>query len=57
MSIVIKPSPDIIITGEWLKSENDECLYNLQKAGFYARAVISHDHTSNNRAFKLAWLL
>ena len=54
MSFVIKPSPHIIITGEWLKSENDECLYNLQKAGFYARAVISYDHTCNVRAFKLA---
>ena len=53
MSFVIKPSPDLIITGEWLKSENDECLYYLQKAGFYVRTVISHDHTSDVRAFKL----
>ena len=49
----IKSSPDITITGEWLKSEIDECLYNLQKAGFYVRTVISDDHASNVRAFKL----
>ena len=27
-------------------SEIDECLYHLQKAGFYVRAVISDDHAS-----------
>ena len=51
--LVIKLSPDIAITGEWLKSEIDESLYYLQKAGFYVPAVIIDDHPSNVRAFKL----
>ena len=50
---VIKSSPDITITGEWLKSEIDECLHHLQRAGFYVRAVISDDDASNVRIFKL----
>ena len=50
---VTKSSPDITVTGEWLKSEIDECLYRLQKAGFYVPVVISDDHTSNVRAFKV----
>ena len=44
---VIKSSPDITITGERLKSEIDEWLFHLKKAGFYFRPVISDDHTSN----------
>ena len=39
--LVVKSSPDITITREWLKSEMDECLYIfffLKKAGFYFRA-------------------
>ena len=50
---VIRSSPDITITGEWLKSETDECLYHLQKVCFYVRAVISDDHVPNVRAFQL----
>ena len=42
-----------IITGEWLKSEIDGCLYHLQKAVFYVFAVISDDHAFNIRAFTL----
>ena len=39
--LVVKSSPDITITREWLKSEMDECLYTyffLKKDGFYFRA-------------------
>ena len=50
---VIKFSLDMTITEEWLKSEIGECLYHLLNAGFYVRAVISGDHASNVRAFKL----
>ena len=50
---VIKSSPDIAIIGEWLNRKIDEYLYHPQKTGFYVRAVITDDHTSNVRAFKL----
>ena len=50
---MIKSSPDITITGEWLKSKIDECVYHLQKAGFYVRAVIGDDHASNISAFNV----
>ena len=43
----------ITITEEWLNSEICECSYHLQKAGVYVRAMISDDHASNARAFKL----
>ena len=45
--------PDIAITGEWLQSEIDECLYHLQKAGSYVCAVISDDYAFNVTAYKL----
>ena len=50
---VVESSPDVTINEEWLKSELDECLYHLQKAGVYVRAIIRDDHASNARAFKL----
>ena len=49
---VIKSSPAIAITGEWLKSEIDKCLCHLQKVG-YVHAVISDYHVSKVREFKL----
>ena len=53
ITFVIKSSPDITITGEWLKSIIDECLGHLQTAGFCVRAKISDDHASKVRPFKL----
>ena len=40
---MIKLSPDMNITGEWLKSEIGKCLYHLHQVGFYVRAVIKDD--------------
>ena len=38
---VIKSLPETKISGEWLKNEIDECIYNLQRTGFYVRAVVT----------------
>ena len=44
---VVKSSPDVTITGEWLKKEIDECIKTVAKAGFNVRAVIADDHSTN----------
>ena len=40
---VVKSSPDVTITGEWLRKQIDECIKTVAKAGFNVRAVISDD--------------
>ena len=48
---VVKSSPEIKITGPWLKKEIDSCIFMLQNAGFNVRAVIADDHSPNVSAF------
>ena len=48
---VVKSSPEVTITGEWLWIQLDECIQTLAKAGFNIRAVIADDHTTNVSAY------
>ena len=48
---VVKSSPEVTITGEWLWQQIDECIQTLAKAGFNIRAVIADDHSTNVSAF------
>ena len=48
---VVKSSPEVTITGEWLWQQIDECIRALAKAGFDIRAVIADDHSTNVSAF------
>ena len=49
---VVKSSPEITITWEWLWKEVDKCITTLAEAGFNVRAVIADDHSSNVAAYK-----
>ena len=48
---VIKSIPETTISGEWLRKEIDECIFNLQNSGFFVRAVVTDNHSSNVSAF------
>ena len=48
---VVKSSPEITITGLWLKKEIDSYIFTLQNTGFNVRAVIADDHSTNVSAF------
>ena len=48
---VIKSIPETKISGEWLKTEIDECIFNLKKTGFQVRAVVTDNHSTNVSAF------
>ena len=48
---VVKSCPETKVTGEWLKKQLDECIYELSKRGFRVRAVVADNHKSNVSAF------
>ena len=48
---VVKSSPDVTITGEWLREQIDECIRTVAKAGFNVRAIIADDHSTNVSAY------
>ena len=48
---VVKSSPEVTITGEWLTKQIDECISTVAKAGFNVRAVIADDHSTNTSAY------
>ena len=48
---VVKSTPEVTITGEWLVQQIDECIRTMAKAGFNIRAVISDDHSTNVSAY------
>ena len=49
---VIKSSPQIEISADWLKNEGLECLDVLIRCGFKTRAIICDKHPSNVSVFK-----
>ena len=49
---VVKSSPEVSITWEWLWKEIDKCITTLAESGFNVRAVVIDDHSSNVAAYK-----
>jgi hypothetical protein len=50
---LVSSRPEIKITGEWLKSAINNCIFNLNEVGFKVRAIITDNHPSNVTAFSL----
>ena len=48
---VVKSSPEISVTGKWLKEQLDDCILKLKERGFRVRAVVADNHKSNVSAF------
>ena len=48
---VVKSSPEIKVTGKWLKEQLDDCIFKLKERGFRVRAVVADNHKSNVSAF------
>jgi hypothetical protein len=51
--LVVSSRFKIKITGEWLKNEINNCIFNLNEVGFKVRAIITDNHPSNVAAFSL----
>ena len=49
---VVKSSPEVKITWQWLWKEIDKCIETLAESGFNVRAVVVDDHSSNVAAYK-----
>ena len=49
---VIKASPEVTITGSWIKDEVSKAISLLGKAGFRVRGVVSDNHSTNVNAYK-----
>ena len=41
---VVKSTPEVTITGEWLWKQIDDCIETVAKAGLNIRAIIADDH-------------
>ena len=50
--IIIRASPEITISGEWLANEFSTCITHLIEAGFTVRAIVTDNHSANVSAFK-----
>ena len=48
---VVKSSPEVKVTGKWLKEQLDDCIHQLMERGFKVRAVVADNHKSNVSAF------
>ena len=48
---IVRSSPDVCITGSWLKKEIDECITSLHQSGFKVRAAVRNNHSTNVNAF------
>ena len=48
---VVKAIPELKITGKWIAEHLDELIKSLHECGFFVRAVISDNHSTNVSAF------
>ena len=53
LPIVVRACPEVFITGEWLSNEIIKCLFDLNDAGFFIRAIVTDNHSVNVNAFKI----
>ena len=50
---VVKAIPELRITGQWIADHLDEVIESLHKCGFYVRAVVCDNHSTNVAAFNV----
>ena len=48
---VVKAYPEVTVTGEWLSREILKCIFQLIKSGFFIKAVVADNHSTNVNAF------
>ena len=50
---VVKAIPELKITGKWIAEHLEEVIGSLHKCGFYVRAVVCDNHSTNVSAFNV----
>lgn len=50
---VVKACPEVTINGEWLSQEILKCILQLITSGFFIRAVVADNHSTNVNAFNI----
>ena len=51
--IVVKASPEVTLTGQWLVDEVSDCITSLGQVGFKVRGIVADNHFTNVSAFNL----
>ena len=49
--VVVRASPEVTVSGQWLASELSYCLSSLENAGFKVRGIVTDNHSANASAF------
>ena len=49
--IVVKASPEVTLTGQWLADEVSHCITSLGQVGFKVRGIVADNHSSNKVSF------
>ena len=51
--IVVKASPEVTLTGQWLADEVSDCVTSLGQVGFKVRGIVADNHSTNISAFNI----
>ena len=51
--IVVKASPEVTLTGQWLADEVCDCITLLGQVGFKVRGIVADKHSTNVSAFNI----
>ena len=49
--LVVKASPEVSVSGQWLASYLSDCIESLGNAGFNVRGIVTDNHSANVSAF------
>ena len=51
--IVVKVSPDVTLTSQWLADEVSDCIISLGQVGFKVREIVDNNHSTNVSTFTI----
>ena len=51
--IVVKASPEVTLTGQWLPDEVSDCITSLGQVGFKVRGIVADNHSTKVSAFNI----
>ena len=51
--IVVKASPEVTLTGQWLADKVSDCITSLGQVGFKVKGIVADNHSNNVSAFNI----
>ena len=51
--IVVKASPEVTLSGQWLADEVSDCITSLGQVGFKVRGIVVDSHSTNVSVFNI----